>query len=478
MSRRPTTKIRRNASPSVSAPKGYAVIGDSAAAVLYIKRLLGNNIATPVTLITQGVDRTSENGIRDIEFPVCKSKRILHYLRPEQIHMIPHGDVTCEDDDNDSGTDLENIDTDKVLQYYVGSGPLGDSISAYSTAYVGPWFQHSSDNYLERFLNEHTIQSCLNKQESNIVNKISDFFDIPKTSSAIVKGPSVMRVHRSFRDLSGDNYRRELFLHQYHNINQHHNVDIASEVSNLKFEAIEGSPYFNITGSGGLNLKSVKPVWKLNPYTYLHLATKGNYDTNAELHLPSFYRARLSIPMINGDAGENFSKIDLTPDLIATHVEFSLHDLNNPKHSGLTWLIQAYTTPEDLSVVEQEGRYADNCRILLIVEALCTKNRRRASFDPAENETQVLYNERLVEYNYLYSFAKIVAELYHIHTGATTTPEKLIEDESVCTPQGTCQDGNAVVDYATRESPMVTTIQLVSHLYGGDVFPNLNCKCC
>lgn len=552
MSKRPTNITRRNLSTAHSATNnfGYAIIGDTAAATLYAKRLLGNNVTQPISIIIEGVDRFNVEDLTDVAFAANNNKRILHYVKPEQIHMIPAGDNNDDPDDH-------IIQNEQIIHYHVGVGPNGDFISAYTIPRAGPWFTHSSNGRLERFLSESTVKSNLNSQEVEVVNRLSQIWGLNQTSSLVVKGPSILNAHYEFLQLHDNTAIREIFQDEYHMVNQATNVDYVTETGNLRFTGISGGSgtsgmsggLYNITANN-LSLTSVRPIWKTNPYTYLRLAGEGGLNPG-QLLLPTFYRAVLSIPIggsgasgftglsgctavasppgyvcfsctgftghsgisgcsatftcgsntctcfcnppvtsqppggpilsplsicyvgLPGLAGINFIGVPGTEDLITSHVTFSLYDIANPKSSSLAWLVQAYTTPEDLSVVHPDGKYADLGRHLLIIEALSTKNKRRTSYNNAEHEIQVNYNDRLAEQGYLTQFAHIVASVYNAYTGMLIPVQSLLDEASVCSANsGTCQDANYITDYSLRQSPMISVIELASHLYGVDIYPN------
>lgn len=543
MSKRPTNVSRRevfNAHSSANS-YGYAIIGDTTAATLYAKRLLGNNVTTPISIISEGVDRMNIEDIIDIDFPATNNKKILHYLNVEKIHMIPSGD---NPNDNDDIT----FQTEQIIHYHVGSGSLGDFIAAYHIPRIGPWFTHSTNGRLERFLSESTVKSALTSQESLVVNRLSSLWGLTQTSSIIVKCPSILNVHYEFLKQVQDTYVREIFQDQYHMVNHSSNADYISEATNLRFTSttgitgITGNGLYNITGNN-INLQAIRPIWKTNAYTYLRLANEGGINTGP-LMLPTFYRAIISVPIggtgiagitgitgltdctpvagpsghvclsctglsgttvgsvigvsgmtcicvpTNGSVGSglsgtfcfvgqsglsgiDFTNVSGTEDLITSHITFSLYDLANPRNSGLAWLVQSYTTLEDLSVVALNGRYADTGRMLLIVEAISTKNKRSTSYNIGEHEIQVNYNDRLAENGYFRQFAQIVAGVYNAYTGGFIPVDLLLSDTSICAPiSGICSDGDFILDYSVRESPMVSVIELASNLYGVDIYPN------
>lgn len=506
MSKRPTTIFRNDSANTSNSSNtfGYAIIGNTTSATLYAKRLLANKITVPITLINEGVDRANVDGITDIDFVANNNRQILRYLTTERIHLIPYNSIEEEDTEN------TNTQIDQVIQYHVGAGPLGDFVSAYHIPRVGPWFTYNSSGRLDKFLAEFTIQTQLNNQEKTIVNYLKNIWGIPLTNSLVVKGPSILNSHYTFLEQHDDRFIRELFLDQFHMINHASNVDVITETSIVQFTPGTGTTGLYDINSTNTSLQNVKLIWKTNPYTYLRLATNGGLNPKP-LQVPTFYRAVISIPSngtgatgstggftgstgssdssessrsgchtsysghigSTGHTGVNLISIIPTDDLITTHITFSLHDLTDPKRSSLTWLVQVYTTMEDLSIIDPAGKYADDGFTLLIVEAICTKNKRRVSYNTPEHEAQVNYNSDLAELGYLTQFAEIVSTVYTAYTGVTLPVSTLMSDSSLCSASGTCQDGDMIVDYSLRQSPMVAILELASTLYGVEIYPAL-----
>jgi hypothetical protein len=464
MSKRPTSNKCCTGSTGTTGGYGYAIIGDTVAATLYAKRLISNRITAPINLINEGVNRINFDDITDTDFIAQNNKTSLHFLKSEKIHMVTYGH-------NEYNGENATCQQSQIIQFHVPQGPLGDFISAYHLPRLGPWFTHATDSRAEKFFTCNTTKSPLNAQETTVTNYLSNLWHLPQTSSFIVKKPSILNCHHTFMTDFNVDAERELFLESYQMVSQENNVDYITEATNIEFQKVSG-PVYNITGNG-LTVNNVKPVWKTNLYTYLRLATDGDLNPSS-VQIPVFYRSVIPIP-------QNAGSVDLTSltdvgDLITTHIALSLHDIHGTKNSSLAWLIQCYTTAEDLSVVEPTGKYADSGKTLLIVEAISTKNRRQATYDVAEKEIQSKYNARLVESSYLKQFATIVSNIYTAYTGSTISVDSLVSDSSVCDPSGTCRDTNYVVDFSQRQSPLVTIIETVGQLYGSDLYPIIS-KC-
>lgn len=466
MSKRPTTKSRNEYLTSNNSVNtyGYAIIGDTVSSTLYAKRLLGNRVTTAITLINEGSDKVNVEDLTQTNFAANNTKRILHHLNTERIHLIPAGDTNTEDDD-----ELVTGQTEQVFYYHIGSGQLGDFISAYHIPRVGPWFTESSNGRLEKFLTEFTLKSALNSVEINVASAIKSTWELVSTSSVVVKSPSILNCHYEFVEEHDNHIMRQLFLDAYHTVNQTANIDYINEATNIKFTSSGTSGVYNITGSN-FSLTGVKPIWRTNPYTSLRIATMGGLNLSP-VYLPTFYRYVASIPSINGSTG--LGPLRSSGDLVTTHLTFSLSDLANPKNSALVWLVQCYTADEDLSVVDQSGRYADTGKTLLVVEAVCTKNKRKVTYNIGERKFRVNYNGRIAENGWLQQFAQIASNVNKAYTGAIIPTNTLISDVSVCGVNGTCHDGNTIVDYSVRESPMVSILELASHMYGLDIYPKI-----
>lgn len=488
MSRRPSAirRIREETSTSsVITNHGYAIIGNAAASILYARRLIQNNVTAPIYIITSGVDRTNLNCLEQISFPATNIKSILHFLYGERIHYITSGDDADNDDD-------EYItETDRIIQHYVGNGALGDMISSYFSPRLGPWFSHTSNQRMQKFLQNHVTRRPLNAAEQVVAERLKTMWNIPLTKNLINQGPSILNTHFEMIKSHDEHDRRELFLEQYQQVNDAPNVDIISETSNIKFTPNPNGSTYDISGSN-FSLTNVKPIFKTNLYSYLRLSTAGGLHPDP-IWIPTFYRAVISIPIsgsgyigvspfvvgqsgrLKYDSGIDLRGLSESADMIITHNSFSLYDIGNPKSAAVAWMGQIYTTREDLSIVDPRGLYASEDHVLLIVEAICIKNRRQARYNVSEGEIQLSYNPRVAERNYREQFGQILSDAINVYTGVRIHPTSFIEESSVCSASGICGDNTIIQDFSLRQSPMNIVLDMAASLYKMDSYPSCCC---
>ena len=475
MSHRPTTIVRNQCTGGQTSINafGYCIIGDTSAAILYAKRLLANGVITPITILTEGIDSTNVADITNTDFSALNVNTIFHYMGLEKIHNVTPGDQENEDDP-DHYDQIESI-----YHYARGAGPLGDVISPYYIPRPGPWFDHSTNSRLQTFFLSNCVTTNLSNAESIIANRLRNLWSVPLTPNIIVKTPSIGSVHHVMVQGNEEGYTRELFLNDYNIVNEASNVTMYSGFYNLAIArggctagVYNVSFTMNNDGSSkNFTLSCVRVLWKTNPYTYLRLATEAGLDPRP-IHIPASYRFVTSIP-INGNTGITgitggaslVDEIDEFGDLITTDIPFSLPDLNNSKNTGLTWLAHAYTTPEDVSITCRQGKYSSIGNTLLIVEAVCVKNRRSTEYLIGQKELKQKYNNRIHERNYVTQFAKIASDVYLAYTGITLDPQLLIQDTTICSTAGQCSDADIITEYSIRESPVVTALEIGVNLY-------------
>jgi hypothetical protein len=462
-------------------------------AILYANRLLNNGVTGGnINLLDEGPNRAVVTGVNDLNFVVENAQTILHYVNPERVHLLPPGDDDNEDDD-------DVLQTGQVINYYVGFGVLGDFMAAYFIPRVGPWFPHSASSRVTTFIKAYTKAVPLNSAETIVVQSLACNLGLALVNTVLTEQASILTQNFIFTttDSTGATIR-QLFNN---NPNVFQTVTTKTGEPYTLVTCLDitaptgtcGTSTVSISAAGGdVTFDSQKVRWKTNPYTYLRLATSSGWDTKASVNIPTFYRSVLSVPNNNTTTGVNLPVGDSSvtgADYVSSYVAFSLYALNSPVTTSgfctdvgnlpITWLVQAYTTVEDLSVVGQQGSYAPDGSSLLIIEAINVNNLRSASYSVANQEIQVFKNSNTVEANFMQQFANIVSSVYFAYTGVILDTATLMGTPSVCgTTAGvtTCVDGTYLVDYATRESPMNIVLETMTCLYGSTIYPTV-CKC-
>jgi hypothetical protein len=486
MSRRPSSSIRSRAASSSAASSSsginrsydYAIIGDTTAAVLYASRLIANGVTGTITLITEGGNQaTNVSLVEPLDFAVTNARNMNQYVINEAVNLIPSND----------GVGPFPGSTPISYNYWYGAGPCGDFISTYIIAQNGPWYPSSKvSSHVERWFQCATTPSCPNNVESIIIDGLSaavgsnpGAWGIPKTTKVIVPVPSILDGHYKFTFNNGSVELRELGVGVFNELN----INLIPSISNIQFTPKSNGLYdITVTDlSGTQTLVDNRPVWQINPFSYLHLATVGT-NSQPSIRLPVFYRSVMSIPNITSRVNLNTVPGGLTgsPDLVSSYISFSLYDLDNTTNrSAFVWSGQAYTTIEDLYPLNGNGGFngvfADSGSSLLIVECVCYGNQRSATYDVINGNgiVQIQANSGASEEKWELKFAEIVADIYYQYTGDTTyidNPSLLTVSSSVCT-NSMCQEFSSLDLYASRESTMVTILETVANLYGAGLYP-------
>lgn len=479
MSRRPSSIIRTNTTANTSSGAvckscNYAIIGDTTAAVLYANRLLNNGVTGTITILTEGPDHTipptvrfglphnPANFIETINWPVLHAANLQSYTNVEKVTILASPDATP------GGTGPFQHDV-AAFSYYYGAGPLGDFITTYILARNGPWYPTRSHNtFLSKFFNCVTVRTCLNSVEQMVTDGLSTLWNIPQTSSVIVPAPSILNCQYIFEYNNLGTYYRELGLAVYNQIKTE-GVQTTFEVSSIHFTSL-GTGFYDlgvaVPNSPVSLLENTKVVWKANPYSFLHLATNGDYITPGgesitQFPFPTFYRAVITIPNITPNI--NLNTITPGPDLLTTYISFSLYDLDTTNRNAFVWLGQAYTTTEDLAFPELTGSFAASGFSLLIVECICLGNTRMMSFNT--DQVVIQANSNAVETSWQNKFAQIVSDIALQYTGQVISIDSLTSTNQICAPNNMCSDFSSIDMYTSRESPMVTVLETAAYLY-------------
>lgn len=484
MSLRPSTiainELNSDNCPNNSGASGFFIVGDTAANTLYAYRLLQNNVGQRIISYVEGVDRTNQEAIQNINFPLVTANSNLSYLRAEQIRTVTAGD-------NDFESDACPLVSSQVYQYMVGSGTLGDQIASYGTVMYGPWQQGSlSQTRLEKFITTNTVQVSAAPLEQSLTANLRKAFNINQSiGTLLVRQPATLDTQYLSLVKQGGEYVRQLYLDYFNSVSQATNFNLYAESSGLRLTpastcGVSTCGVYNatFTTAGGLTqtFENMKVVWKTNPYTYMRIATTAGLCPKPQT-VAATYRAVMSIPKCNGQLGVDLRNMPQNANLMTTSITFSLHDISAPKQAGtLGWFVMAYTADEDLSVTNPNASlYATPDNTLLIVEMVCTKNKRKITYDMANKEIVMQYNENNTESQYFKNASTIATMVYASYTGVQG---QLLSTVSTCSVNGFCSDVIQLTDTPGREMLITTALELTALHYGSSIYPTAGKNTC
>lgn len=143
--------------------------------------------------------------------------------------------------------------------------------------------------------------------------------------------------------------------------------------------------------------------------------------------IPSFYRSVYAVPLnstIPGDIGPVNSNN-------RQQLSFALPDPTILSCANLGWLVQCYTTLDDL----RTGQHADTGKTLLIVEAISLYNSRAMYWDSGRMAFTVVLNTDAMEVTTYNTYVDIVTQVRAAYGDTTVVPD--LEDQ--CATSGVCR---------------------------------------
>jgi hypothetical protein len=478
MSLRPSTiainDLNADACPNSDTFNGWLIVGDTAANTLYSYRLIQNGVTQRIISYVEGVDRTNQESIQQISFPLVTTNNILSYLRAEQVRIVTAGD-------NDFEADACPAVRSRVYQYFVGSGINGDQISAYGTVMYGPWFQGSvSQTRLEKFITQNTIQVPAAPLEIALTSNLRSAFQLNKSvGTLLVRQPSTLDTQYLSLVKQNGEFVRQLYLDYFNFVNQAPNYNVYTEAYGLKLTPTKFCGVYNATfstaGGNTQTFENMKVVWKTNPLSYIRIATQADLCP-APQTVAATYRAVMAIAKCNENSAIDLTNAVHMGNLITSAITFSLHDVSTPKQAGtMGWFVMAYTADEDLSVVSPNaGMYSTDNATLLMVEMVCTKNKRKITYDVANREVVMQYNENSTETAFFNDATKIASMVYTAYTGLKGSLPSTV---AVCN-NGYCMDVVQLTNAPGREMLITTALELAGLHYGSTIYPVAGKRTC
>src|SRR5258708_11158321 len=135
----------------ITDPIHYVIVGNTALATNYALKLLATTGVDPnsIFILTWGNDLTKQSDLETLSYVAYN--HTLKTLNHELIHLV----LSTTANVNTNLTPTLQL-TEQYFLYYTGSGPLGDSITAYYQPVVGPWFTYDSNHRLYPYVTSFT----------------------------------------------------------------------------------------------------------------------------------------------------------------------------------------------------------------------------------------------------------------------------------------------------------------------------------
>lgn len=268
----------------------YAVIGNTIAALMTVIKLVKAGVEK-VNWITSTYSNVNAKGVDNLDFIPRNAKTILHYLISEKIHYTANEDCSpsCYD------VDMSHYFVNRDVYYTHGLGQLGDMISNYILGHFGPWYHASGSNSdkIQPYVNTFTTRQPLNDNEYELMERLRCIWNIPKTDSVVVKGPSILCTKYILKKRSGYGFIRQLFKKEYNSIASRCGVNIHNLMDTLYFDSCTPEGNWNLS-SHDWELDDVRVIYKTNPYSFMSVTSRGGLCPD-NVNVPTFYRAVIPI---------------------------------------------------------------------------------------------------------------------------------------------------------------------------------------
>ncbi len=482
MSIRPSLQLKAQTQQALPSNVSYVIIGDTSLAIIYATKLYetfkDNGTFPQIYILTTGNDQTTDVNVEALNYIAVNNQTIFKTLNSNLVHL-----VLASNEPINTLLAPGNTLFDQYYNYYTGAGPLGDSITMYYTAFMGPFFTFDSRGRLENFVKTSTIQKELTTSETNVMNNLVSLFNLQKTTSVVATKPSILTQNYIFVYHERSKLERQIYRDLYVELTNHNSVNIATHVTNIKITPTDSClstvSYSTINGTNP-DIPNSCVLWMSNIYEFIRIMGINNLPHKKVL-VPVFYRSVFSIPKVTPYINLNNLDPNTYPmnigDGLTTRLAFSCTNIPEPgetlNYNVATWNITCYTTDEDFSDPGTSGVYADtaNGQTLLIVEGISLTNRRVYSWDTTNMAVTVGLNSNSVELGVYHKFLLIAANVYQAYTGSA--PPLPIGVQSVCS-DGICTDYSLLEHSSDRESPMIMLLRMLTSLYGGSTYPTPN----
>jgi hypothetical protein len=361
---------------------------------------------------------------------------------------------------------------------------------------VGPFFTKDTMSNAVNFVNTWTSEYPLGHNGTIVAVRLAALLNLQPVNTIITYEPSILMTNYIFvdKDKESRTLERQLFYNQYTDSkipNDSGNyVQYKTHVSNifLQGEGCTKTVSYNTNRDPTtVQINNACMIWCNDIYSYVRIVGSSRMFY-PKIQVPVFYRFVTTIPkvnVINSSVVIDLSNPELNDaplgDGLTTRINFSCPDVNDLHSPTPSWYVTCYTTDVDLGTLTPGGSFVNPCfpgntccvpgNTLLIVEATSLDNRRVLSWDPLNLSVSMTLNENKPELRFYEKFEAIVAQVYMAYTNtaffAPTTGQ-------VCSTDGICINNYPVDHTFNRESPQTTVLRLITNLYHGSNYPNLN----
>jgi hypothetical protein len=486
----------------------FVIIGNTSLATLYATNIINSYSTQPgkhacITMLYTGNDQTTDVYTENLNYVQGNSSLILKMLNSERLHNIVKTKRFGSNTFNsafESGTSNARM-FEEYYQYYTGSGPLGDSITAYYQPLVGPWFTTQSQNAINTFINNNTIDYGLRENETIVANNLIASLGLTPTTSVVATKPSILTRNYIYvtRATRSTTIERQLFKNEYINLITNVNdtagtVINVTHVTNIYLENTNNVGYYNVTyntikTSTQIQIPDAFVIWADDLYDYARITGISDVIVaNPTLRLPVSYRIVYRIPKNNPATGVDLSDVAANgPDLgdgLTTRLTFNCTNAGDVGASITpTWNVTCYTTDIDLANILPGNLFVNTCdtdpnccfpdQTLLIVEATSLHNTRQFGWDALNLSVAVDLNQEATESSFRDKFIDIFAKIYEAYTaGIPVVPISLFMQCGVST--NTCIYQFPLEHTIERETPQILVMRMISDLFGNNTYPNPN----
>lgn len=481
----------------------FVIIGDTSLATLYASKIMTaytNTTPPNIFMLSSGNDQTTDVYVEDLDYVKRNTSLVLKILNTERLHVILNSSNIGNTAFNNNSVSNRQL-FEEYYQYFTGAGPLGDSISAYYQPMIGPFFTNDTQGRIHNFINVSTQEYPLYANETIVANNLITSMHLAPTTQVVAIKPSILTVNYILVQRVARQLDRQIFRDEYVSLAANHNgvgstnnVNIVTHVNNIFIQETTSGCLKTVSYSTSKEpvtvvINDACMIWATNLYSYVRIM--GISDVaHRKIQVPVSYRIVYAINKNNPLTGVNLSNLAANgPDLgdgLTSRLNFCTTNTvdagESMNLSTPSWNISVYTTDIDYAPINSGGLFVNPCnpgsqccqsgQTLLVVEGMSLLNRRTISWDNIHLSVSVALNPENIELAYFNEFSSIFQKVYTAYTGEL--PLTPLSIQANCALNNMCVYSFPLNHTVERESPQTLVIRMLSDLYGGTTYPNVN----